>query len=185
MDESTTTWYTSDPKDPVPVPVITYLSLIRPLLASDHSPARALPPRSDYRMLFSPGQCKCSQSAAPAERRGSIDSAFSGSNLDLTHFQKREIKRCKRERERKRIASIGKQQVTDNLTMDDNQGASSAYSNQFARTPDGLPPFRNPDDETTDSNLDPDPFRSDAQPVFPDPQRERERVLREVQNESL
>lgn len=109
---------------------------------------------------------------------GSIDSAFSGSNLDLTFIQRRA-------RERQRIASIGKQQVTDNLTMDDNQGASSAYSSQFARTPDGLPPFHNPDDETTDSNLDPDPFRSDAQPVFPDPQRERERVLREVQNESL
>lgn len=179
MDESTTTWYTSDPKDPVPVPVpvITYLSLIRPLLASDHSPARALPPRSDYRMLFSPGQCKCSQSAAPAERRGRSIQRFQDQTSILLTF--------KRERERERIASIGKQQVTDNLTMDDNQGASSAYSNQFARTPDGLPPFHNPDDETTDSNLDPDPFRSDAQPVFPNPQRERERVLREVQNESL
>lgn len=69
--------------------------------------------------------------------------------------------------------------------VDDNQGASSAYTSQFARTPDGLPPFRDPDDETTGSELDPDPFRSNNEPVFEDTERERQRVLREVQNESL
>jgi hypothetical protein len=118
-----------------------------------------------------------------SERRGRSIQRFQDQTSIFLSSSKRERSRDARERER--IASIGRQQVTDNLTMDDNQGASSAYSNQFARTPDGLPPFHNPDDETTDSNLDPDPFRSDAQPVFPDPQRERERVLREVQNESL
>ena len=149
-------------------PVITYLSLIRPLLASDHSPART--PALITGCYFP------RVSASAVSQLRSIQRFQDQTSILLTF---------KRERERERIASIGKQQVTDNLTMDDNQGASSAYSNQFARTPDGLPPFHNPDDETTDSNLDPDPFRSDAQPVFPNPQRERERVLREVQNESL
>lgn len=158
------------------MPVITYLSLIRPpLLASDHSPAR--PPALITGCYFP--RVSAIQVQSVSCTRFSV---FRIKPRSYFHSKEREFKRS---RERERIASIGKQQVTDKLTMDDNQGASSAYSSQFARTPDGLPPFHNPDDETTDSDIDPDPFRSDAQPVFPDPQRERERVLREVQNESL
>jgi hypothetical protein len=69
--------------------------------------------------------------------------------------------------------------------MDDNQGASSAYSTQFARTPDGLPPFHDLDDEVIESNGIAGNSSTGARPIFADETREREQALKAMEKEGL
>jgi len=69
--------------------------------------------------------------------------------------------------------------------MDDNQGASSAYVTQFARTPDGLPPFHDVDEEFARTDDHSGPSSTGPQPIFADETKEREQALRGMAKEGL
>jgi len=69
--------------------------------------------------------------------------------------------------------------------MDDNQGASSAYVTQFARTPDGLPPFHDVDEEFARAEDMAGSSSTGTKPVFADETKEREQALREMEKEGL
>jgi hypothetical protein len=71
--------------------------------------------------------------------------------------------------------------------MDDQQGASSSYISRFAITPDGLPPFYNPDEDSSYqgvSDAGTSEERKYPAPIFEDEDREKRRVLEQLEGES-
>lgn len=69
--------------------------------------------------------------------------------------------------------------------MDDQQGASSSYISRFAITPDGLPPFYNPDEDSSYQGVsDASEERRYPAPIFENEDREKKRVLEQLEGES-